>query len=397
MGWDKMCVTLIKFPNKFFCYLIQSRTLFFLALVSIISSFRSLFIPLHGDEITYVHIATNLLDYGQYSLNEKASTVTPILPIIIAGFSKLTNLEIGIICSRFLQIIFALVGTLFVYKTIYKIIGKRSVTLAIVVLTVVNNIFIVSIGVMYPDSILFCFLWVLLYYLSEDVTNIKTWIPILISMVLLVMTRYLFAVMGLPVLFAFFRYLKSKKNNNFIHFSKLAFLIVIALIPLILWFIYVGSIETQQTNGISYFTRFKNHGIWYNLQAGIGIIKSDNVDKINGLPAFASLFIPITGLRSWLLSIPLILITFYGYFKNKSNETNRILLTMLLIMIGLVFAGTGFSRYWLPLLPAYILGFYLSVKQFKMPDKWFQLAVVCLSIIYVINELRLDHLVYQRF
>lgn len=382
--------------NVIYRFLAQHNTIYFLAVISVVSSFRSLFIALHGDEITYVNIATNLLENGRYYLNDDPSTVTPIIPIIITGISKFTNLEIGILLSRFLQILFALIGVLFAYKTILKIVGEVKIALIIILLVVVNNIFVASIGVMYPDSILFCFLWILLFYLSGDVTKLKNWIPILLSILILVMSRYLYAVMGLPVLFAFFKYLRTADKNKVIHFSKLTLLIGISIIPLVLWFLYVGTVETQQTNGISYFTRFKEHGIGYNLQAGIGIIKSDNVGKINGFPAFVSLFVPVTGLRSWLLSVPLIFIAFYGYFKNKTKVTNKILLTMFLIMVGFVFAGTGFSRYWLPLLPAYILGFYLTIKQFKISDYWFQFIALGLSVLYVINELRLDYLIYQR-
>lgn len=382
--------------RKFFNFLLDSKTICFLAVVSIVSSFRTLFLPLHSDEVTYVNIATSLVNNGTYHLNGVSTTVIPVVPLVIAAISTLTNVETGIFLSRILQVLIALVGVYYAYKTVVKVTKEASIAIVLMLLVVVNTNFITAICSLYPDSILFCFLWVLLYYLSEDVTRLRTWIPILVSMVVLVMTRYLYAVMGLLVLLAFINYIIASKSKHSSQIMKLSLLIGMAIVPLAIWFYYVGNVESNQTNGISYFNRFKNHGLWYNIQAGVGLIKHDEVGKVNGIPAFASLFAPITGLRSWILSIPILFFAFYGYFKNKTVLKNTLLLTLIIIMSGFIFAGTGFSRYWLPLIPAYVLGFYLTLKEFKVSDYWFQLVAVGISIIYVINELRLDYMIFQK-
>ncbi|RMB57416.1 hypothetical protein EAX61_11765 [Dokdonia sinensis] len=382
--------------NKICNLLERPAILYTLAGISIISGLRTFFLPLTGDEITYVNIATNLLENGNYMLHERASTVTPVVPLIISAFSLINGIESGIFLSRLFLVIVSLVGVFYAHKTISKVVDKPAITSLIVLLIIVNTNFVSAISSLYPDSILFCSLWILLYYLSEDVTKFKNWIYILIFTLLLVLTRYLYAVVGLLVLFAFIKYLKADENKNFSQILQLVFAVLFALIPLGLWFYYVGTVESEQTNSISYFNRFKNHGLLYNLKAGIGLIRHEEVGKVNGVPAFASLFIPITGMRSWLLSIPLLFLSLYGYFKVFSSAGNKIFLIIILIMLGLVFAGTGFSRYWLPLLPAYLLGFYLTSSALRIPEIWFRCIALTVAVIYVFNELRLDILVFNK-
>lgn len=69
---------------------------------------------------------------------------------------------------------------------------------------------------------------------------------------------------------------------------------------------------------------------------------------------------------------------------------------ILLIMAGLVFAGTGFSRYWLVLLPGFLLGFYLCFKKLHLKDSLFVLLAKLVAVIYVLNELRLDYVVLHK-
>ena len=105
----------------------------------------------------------------------------------------------------------------------------------------------------------------------------------------------------------------------------------------------------QNLSEISYFNRFKtDNQLLYNMKAGLGLIQHHEAGKINGIPAFISLFVPITGFRNYLLSLVLILSFIYGYVRKNNTEGIKILLTsIVLLMTGLIFAGTGFSRYWL--------------------------------------------------
>ena len=56
-----------------------------LLVLSALSLFRSLVIPLHGDELTYFKISEQLIT-GKYYLQDQPSTVTPIIPFLFAFF-----------------------------------------------------------------------------------------------------------------------------------------------------------------------------------------------------------------------------------------------------------------------------------------------------------------------
>src|SRR5690606_4745759 len=95
---------------------------------------------------------------------------------------------------------------------------------------------------------------------------------------------------------------------------------VLCMVPFLLWFKYVLYVESEIETDISYFARFQNNGVLDNLAAGIGLIKHPDVDNINGIPAFISLFLPIMGFRNWILSITLIVLFCWGYVVNLKNE-----------------------------------------------------------------------------
>ena len=174
---------------------------------------------------------------------------------------------------------------------------------------------------------------------------------------------------------------------------------VIYLTPFLLWIKYVYHIEANQLSKLSYFTRFEHENpLLYNIKCGLGLVKADEVNKINGVPAFISLFVPITGLRNYVMSIILLVTFILGYVRVKKTIGVKLLLfSIVMVMLGFVFAGTGFSRYWLMLLPGFYLGFYFLFKSFKLKDEWFILGAKVVSVIYVINELRLDYLIFNKY
>jgi hypothetical protein len=170
-------------------------------------------------------------------------------------------------------------------------------------------------------------------------------------------------------------------------------------LPLIFWFKYVYNIEQNNLSEISYFNRFKTENqLLYNIKSGLGIIKHSEVNRVNGIPAFISLFIPITGLRDYVTSIILILAFIYGYIRKNNSLGIKILLTaILLTMLGLIFAGTGFSRYWLILLPSFLLGYYFLVQKLNIKDKWFVYVSQIVCFIYIVNEIRIDFLILNKY
>src|SRR5690606_12463406 len=135
------------------------------------------------------------------------------------------------------------------------------------------------------------------------------------------------------------------------------------------WAKCLYNLEKKVKTGISYFSRFENKGLLYNIKAGVGLIQHSEASQINGIPTFINLFIPITGFRSWTFSLILLIVSFTGFIFTYNNKHSKTLLyAILLIMKGLILAGTGFSRYWLPLLPGFLLGLYFLYRSLNLDE-----------------------------
>jgi hypothetical protein len=350
--------------------------------------------PLIADETTYNAIASHILD-GKYYLKEYPSTVTPIIPFILAFFKTSSYPIIGFTLHKLTHILFAILGFRYLYLFLLKQNLKKSIVLAIVALAAVNPIGITFFGRLYPEGILmFCF-WGFMYYAASEIKS-KNFLKMLILFVILVLTRYLYAILGIIILYNCYRYYKVSSKTEIFKLVKYA---LILSLPVLLWLKYIHNIEQNNLSEVSYFSRFKaENPTLYNIKAGLGIIKHEEVNKVNGIPAFASLFVPIEGFRNYVLSILLLVAFCLGYLKKHKPLGSKLLITSIgLTMLGLVFAGTGFSRYWLILLPGYLLGFYYLATLLKIPDKWCIYASYALCIIYVINEFRLDYLILNKY
>jgi hypothetical protein len=339
------------------------------------------------------------VESGQYFHNGNPSTVSPSLPFLIALFYTQFELTVGLVLSRLANLGFIFIGIRYLYKFFHNLNLNYGVVLVIILLTAVNNHFVLWSTKLYPESILFSFFWIFIYYLSKEKLRMKDIVILSASFLIMTLTRYVFAVLGLLLILKFYPFIKeSLRSNNQQNLYKLSAYLVLLLLPFLLWFKYVYYIESEKDIGLSYFNRFKDTEPFYNIKAGLGLIKHAEVSNINGIPAFISLFIPMTGLRSWIFSISLILSFISGFvlqFKDKNSR--NLFFAVLLIMIGLVFAGTGFSRYWLFMLPAYILGFYYFFRILFPENKTFILAGKIIAILYVINELRLNFKIINEF
>ncbi|WP_411895337.1 hypothetical protein [Winogradskyella sp. A2] len=351
--------------------------------------------PLIADENTYNKIASNIL-IGKYYLKDYPSTVTPIIPFIIAFFKTTTSPIIGLTFHKLLHIILAVLGFRYLYLFLSNLKLKKSIILAIVALAAVNPIGITFFGRLYPEGILMFSFWGFIYYASRKVKT-SHFVKMLLFFVILVLTRYLYAVLGVIVLFNFYRYYKVISKKALL---KIGIYCLIFSLPVLFWAKYVYTIEQNSTvKEVSYFNRFTTENpILYNIKCGLGIEKHHMVKKVNGIPAFASLFVPIDGFRNYLLSIGLILAFIAGYFCRKlSLGSKMLIISIVLAMLGLVLAGTGFSRYWLILLPGFLLGYYYLASKLNIPDKWIIYAVYSICIVYIINEFRLDYLILNRY
>jgi len=369
-----------------------------LLFITLISSLRNLFFPLIADELQYAEIAVNCMTKGAYSLSGVPSTFTPTLPFLIALFYSKSFPIVGFAAVKFFNLILMIVGLRFVHLTLKKVNIPTNISLIIVLLTAVNTIFVSWSTAVYPEAILFCFFWIFIFYVLDEIKSPRQILFFLIPFSILVITRYLYGVCIFIVGYFIWNYLiKLIQSKDYQNIYKLVLYSLVCVLPLIIWFKYVYLVEKEITIEQSYFTRFKENDIFYNIKAGLGIIQHAEVNKINGIPAFVSLFLPVTGLRNWIISIGLIAAFCFGYItKWKIKEYRLIFITIILIMLGLIFAGTGFSRYWLVLLPGYWLGFYFCFSYLKIEDNYFEKISLLLAVIYVINELRLDYLIVSK-
>lgn len=382
--------------NTFIKYIKKDYLVCTLLVLSVISLFRSFIIPLRGDELTYYKISEQILT-GKYYLQDYPSTVTPVIPFIIAFFQTSFCPVLGIILIKISNIIFALLGFRFLYLFLKKQNFTNAITHSILLLMVTNPNSIGWFSSLYPESVLFFSFWGFVYYYSKSV-NVTNFRKMFFFFLLLVMTRYLYAVLGLVILFYYYRCFKIEnlaKNE----IKGIVFYTIIYMLPVLFWFKYVYYIEQSSLSEISYFDRFKeDKGLFVNIKSGLGIEKHPDANRINGIPAFVSLFVPITGLRHYLVSIGLILIFLIGYIKTKhTHGIKLIFFSTIVIMLGLILAGTGFSRYWLVLLPCYYLGYYFFYKLLKLDDALFFKISKLVAIFYVINELRLDYLIISEY
>lgn len=355
--------------------------------LAVLASLRTLIVPLRGDELTYYKLAENILS-GKYYLKEFPSTIAPVIPLVTAIFKLNMYPEVGIILNKLFNLLLVAWGFKYVYIIFRKIGLEKQVVLPIIALTAVNTVSISFFPSLYPEAMIFLGFWGFIYYSIKPI-NTKNLLLSLSFFTLLIFTRYVFVVLGLVLLIRYYEFLQA----NFINTKwKLVKYSIVFLLPVLLWGKYVYTIEKQNVSEISYFDRFKGESpILYNLNCGLGIEKHYEVSRVNGVPAFASLFVPITGYRNYIVSILLILSFIFGYItKLKSIEIKKIFYSIALVMLGYMFAGTGFSRYWLPMLPGFILGFYFLSLKLNIKTKWVIVVTYSIAFLYILNEARLN-------
>ncbi|GIZ07481.1 hypothetical protein FUMI01_02080 [Flavobacterium sp. UMI-01] len=135
----------------------------------------------------------------------------------------------------------------------------------------------------------------------------------------------------------------------------------------------------------------------YNIKCGLGLEKHYEVSRVNGIPAFTSLFVPITGFRNFYLSLVLLLAVFFGlYQKVKNTIVFNFLITFFLVMFGFVLAGTGFNRYWLVLLPIIYLGYFFIYDKYIHNPTIFIKIIQIISVILILNEIRITSLILNK-
>src|SRR5690554_6171129 len=189
----------------------QEKIFVAIIILSVLSMLRSLIVPLGGDEITYLNITENLLK-GKYYLNDSPTTVIPIIPFMMAFFKTNAYPIIGFTLHKLLHIGFFLLGLFFTHSFLKSQNINNKVSLAIVALTVSTPVCVGFVSTLYPDAILFCCFWGFVYYASKEST-LRNFKIMLLLFVILVLTRYVYAVLGLLVLIKYYTLFKTSKNH----------------------------------------------------------------------------------------------------------------------------------------------------------------------------------------
>src|SRR5690554_186296 len=301
---------------------------------------RALVIPLAGDEITYLNISNNILE-GKFYHNDYPSTVTPVIPFILSFFQVLSYPELGFALNKIFNSALFLIGLYFLYLFLKENGVQHKVAISIVAVTSVTNVVVDFASTLYPDALLFCCFWALLYYSIKEV-SICNFRKIIFLFTLLTFTRYLYAVLGIIILISLHRIYKYKKED----FKKAIYYCFALLIPFVVWFKYVYNIESNNLSSLTYFSRFKEESsILYNVKAGLGLIQHGEVNRVNGVPAFISIFVPITGLSDILSWKRLSAALINGYISKRRAcyGIKRLSRASSMVMLGLIFAGTGSS------------------------------------------------------
>lgn len=354
---------------------------------------RSLVIPLGGDEITYLNISNNILE-GRFYQDDSPSTFTPVAPFVLTFFQVPSFPELGFALNKIFNSTLFLIGLYFVYLFLRENRIEHKVSISIVAVTLVTQICINVASSLYPDALLFCCFWGVLYFSTQE-ANINNFRKMIFLFAVLTLTRYVYAVLGVIVLINLYKIYKYKKTD-----LKKAIIYCFAfLVPFVVWFKYVYNIESNNLSNLTYFGRFKEGSSFiYNIKAGLGLIQHHEVKRINGIPAFISIFVPITGLRNFAVSLILILTFIYGYISQKSTTEGikLLFLSICLTMLGFVFAGTGFSRYWVPLIPGFYLGYYFLAQKLKIKDTYFINLMYFLAFVYILNEIRISFIIFEK-
>lgn len=367
-----------------------------LLLICLLISVRSVIMPTIADENTYLKISLKILQ-GKFYQDDSATSLSPLIPVLLALF-HIPKLELfNVLCMKFLNLGFMVLGFRYCYKFFREHLNLDNlITCCILLLFASNHQTLSWTTRVYPESIAVFSFWAFLFYVIKplSITNLY---KVLLFFVLLFFTRYVFAVLGVLVLWYSYNLLIKQINTT--HIFRVLLISLCFSLPVLFWIKYMYFIESTVTTDVSYFHRFKGENpILFNIKCGLGLEQSSEVNKVNGLPAFASLFIPITGYRNFLVSILLLVAALGPYLLHLKNKvTNTMLVAVTVVMLGYVFAGTGFSRYWLFLIPIYVYGFYLLMKRLKINDRWFVLLAIIISSLSIINELRLTIKILGRY
>ena len=389
--------------------LTHKNILLYGAISVIILSLKYYLLPLDGDEIKYYELAQNIKYKGQYFYQDYPNTFIPSIPFLIVLLDIPAYPLLGVFLSRLFVFAMLFVGIYYAKKVFQLGLIDQPIINAILLVVMFNAQVIHWSVVLYPDIIAFGLFWFILYQvllcqMSDSITS-QNWFLLVLSISTLVLVKYVYGVLFLWVFLIWFKKIKTSLSFNgftktFNLYKKHNIAIIIGVLPLIFWLQYLMGVDFGAEANESGFSQFDSTGenvLIRNIKKGLGVMPMEN-GKFNGIPAFINNFIPKTDLRDWSTSLLCLLIVLYGLITNviqKRNKTNVLLSTLLLVMLGFIISGTGFSRYWLPLFPIFYLGIRETLRGVFNKDKVFVYFVFISIFFYTLNEIRLFQVVFQ--
>ena len=389
--------------------LTHKNILLYGAISVIILSLKYYLLPLDGDEIKYYELAQNIKYKGQYFYQDYPNTFIPSIPFLIVLLDIPAYPLLGVFLSRLFVFAMLFVGIYYAKKVFQLGLIDQPIINAILLVVMFNAQVIRWSVVLYPDIIAFGLFWFILYQvllcqMSDSITS-QNWFLLVLSISTLVLVKYVYGVLFLWVFLIWFKKIKTSLSFNgftktFNLYKKHNIAIIIGVLPLIFWLQYLMGVDFGAEANESGFSQFDSTGenvLIRNIKKGLGVMPMEN-GKFNGIPAFINNFIPKTDLRDWSTSLLCLLIVLYGLITNviqKRNKTNVLLSTLLLVMLGFIISGTGFSRYWLPLFPIFYLGIRETLRGVFNKDKVFVYFVFISIFFYTLNEIRLFQVVFQ--
>ena len=396
--------------DKFEKILTQKNILFYGMIFVFILSLKYYFLPLQGDEVKYYELSQNIKNNAQYFYRNEPNTFIPTIPFIILLFDIPNYPLVGITLSRFLVFIMLIVGVYYSKKVLELIFVDQIVKNAILLVVLFNTQIIQWSTALYPDIVAFGLFWFILHrillFSKGDYLTPEKWFVLVLSTSILVLVKYVYGVLFLWIFLVWLKKIKTSCNLNgftktFKLYKKHNIAIIVGVLPLMVWLQYLMGVDFGAEAIESGFSQFDSSGenvLIRNLKRGLGVMPKEN-GKINGIPAFINNFIPKTHLRDWTTSLLCLLIVLYGLIINVIQKRNKIyvflLSTLLLVMLGFIISGTGFSRYWLPLFPIFYLGIRETLRCFFKKDNVFVYFVFISIFFYSLNEIRLFQVVFE--
>lgn len=311
---------------------------------------------IYGDSGIYVTLAKNLLLDSKYTLYGLNSTIAPVFPFWLSIIYFPGYHEFSIYLARIFNTLFVLGGVWYFRKTIIQFLSYDKKSANYIVAFFLINLNLISWSqTLYIESFALLFLMLFIYYYAQLLEKWSETFFLILSALLpvLALSKFIFLILYAFVLPLFWLHREKWKS--------IIIKTLISLIPVFLFFKY--SVITHEHFKVhSNLTRFENSSLFDLITRGLL-----DLDKL------PTIIYPLEDFKNWAIALVIMFIIMYGLYlkiKNKNRIAWFLLAFSLIYIIGLSAAGAGNSRYWLFIIPIFIISFWeiwqLSIERLKL-------------------------------